>query len=136
MVFNSLTFLLFFACVWTLHQLPLRWSIKKFNLLVAGDLFYAAWNPPFVLLLIISALADFFLAQWMSRTDGKLPRRLILAASLTLNLGVLAYFKYGGFLLDIFVSAVKLVGIHFQPVAPDIILPLGISFYTFETISY
>jgi D-alanyl-lipoteichoic acid acyltransferase DltB (MBOAT superfamily) len=136
MVFNSLTFMLFFVCVWTLHQLPLRWSIKKFNLLVAGYLFYAAWNPPFVLLLIISALADFFLAQWMSRTDGTLRRRLILAASLTLNLGVLAYFKYGGFLLDIFISAVKLVGIRFQAAAPDIILPLGISFYTFETISY
>src|SRR6516162_613606 len=136
MVFNSLTFLLFFAVVWTLHQLPFSWTIKKFNLLVAGYLFYAAWNPPFVLLLIISAVADFFLARWMSRVDGKLGRRLLLVTSLVLNLGVLGYFKYGKFLLDTFTRAVGSIGIQFQPATPDIILPLGISFYTFETISY
>jgi alginate O-acetyltransferase complex protein AlgI len=136
MVFNSLTFLLFFAIVWTLHQLPFSWTIKKFNLLVAGYLFYAAWNPPFVLLLIISAVADFFLARWMSRVDGKLGRRLLLVTSLVLNLGVLGYFKYGKFLLDTFTRAVGSIGIQFQPATPDIILPLGISFYTFETISY
>jgi alginate O-acetyltransferase complex protein AlgI len=136
MVFNSLTFLLFFAVVWTLHQLPFSWTIKKFNLLVAGYLFYAAWNPPFVLLLIISAVADFFLARWMSRVDGTLGRRLLLIASLTLNLGVLGYFKYGRFLLDNFTKTLALMGIHFQPATSEIILPLGISFYTFETISY
>jgi D-alanyl-lipoteichoic acid acyltransferase DltB (MBOAT superfamily) len=136
MVFNSYIFLIFFAVVWGLHQLPFPWAVKKFNLLVASYVFYAAWSPPFVLLLILSAVVDFFLARWMGRIDAPSGRRLLLGASLAVNLGLLGYFKYGSFLLENFVRAAALLGIHYQPPAGDIILPLGISFYTFETISY
>jgi alginate O-acetyltransferase complex protein AlgI len=135
-VFNSLTFAVFFTIVLILHSLPFRWTVKKFNLLVASYLFYAAWNPPFVLLLMISAAVDFFLAKWMDRTERASARKVYLITSLVLNLGLLGYFKYGSFLLDNFVRLAALVGIRYQAAAPDIILPLGISFYTFETISY
>jgi D-alanyl-lipoteichoic acid acyltransferase DltB (MBOAT superfamily) len=135
-VFNSLTFAIFFAIILFLHYLPFGWTVKKFNLLVASYVFYAAWNPPFVLLLIVSAVVDFFLAKWMDRTERSSTRKLFLITSLVLNLGLLGFFKYGSFLLDNFVRFLALFGIHYQAATPDIILPLGISFYTFETISY
>src|SRR5262245_18286863 len=103
MVFNSLTFLVFFFIVCVLHYLPFTWTTKKFNLLVASHCFYAAWNPPFVLFLMISALVDFFLARWIHRTQWLAGRRLLLFTSLTLNLGLLGYFKYGTFLLTNFI---------------------------------
>jgi alginate O-acetyltransferase complex protein AlgI len=136
MVFNSLTFLVFFAVVLLFHSLPLRWSIKKFNLLVASYVFYAAWNPPFVVLLILAAIGDFFLARWIARTHGLLRRRLMLTLSLCLNLGLLSYFKYGQFLLDNFIVLTDSLGFHYHAPKWNIALPLGISFYTFETISY
>ncbi len=136
MVFNSLTFLVFFSIVWGAHQLPLPWTIKKVNLLVASYLFYAAWNPPFVVLLVISAFADYWLARTMGRLESTAARRTLLVISLALNLGLLGFFKYGNFLRDSFAALVAPIGIHYQPPALSIILPLGISFYTFETISY
>ena len=63
MVFNSLTFVVFFACVLALHALPLPWTAKKINLLIASYLFYAAWNPPFVILLWVSTVIDWYAAQ-------------------------------------------------------------------------
>ena len=88
MVFNSLTFVLFFAGVLTLHHLPLRWSVKKFNLLVASYLFYAAWNPPFVLLLMFTSVADWLLALAIAREGRPGRRRLLLCFSLAANLGL------------------------------------------------
>ena len=136
MVFNSLTFLLFFALVLGLHYLPLRWSLKKFNLLVASYLFYAAWNPPFVVLLWISTLVDWYVAKWLQRAEGRSRRRGLLAISLSVNLGLLGFFKYGNFVLEQFVTLTNALGIAYQPAAPDIFLPIGISFYTFQTLSY
>jgi alginate O-acetyltransferase complex protein AlgI len=136
MVFNSLTFLVFFAVVWTLHQLPLPWTAKKINLLLASYAFYAAWNPPFVLLLFLSACVDFKLARQMGRLQSKTARRSLLILSLVLNLGLLGFFKYGNFFRENFAALVARFGVHYQPSPFDIILPLGISFYTFETISY
>lgn len=136
MVFNSLTFAVFFAAVLAVHALPLPWTWRKLNLLLASYLFYAAWNPPFVLLLILAAVVDYYLAHWMGRTDRPGVRRGLLVFSISLNLGLLSYFKYGQFLLDNCVAALAAVGVHYQPPRADILLPLGISFYTFETISY
>jgi alginate O-acetyltransferase complex protein AlgI len=62
-VFNSLTFLVFFAVVLVLHRLPFAWNTKKFNLLVASYVFYAAWNPPFVILLWASTVVDWYIAR-------------------------------------------------------------------------
>ncbi len=136
MLFNSLTFLVFFAIVLALHQLPLSWRARKSNLLGASYLFYAAWNPPFVLLLWISTLTDWFVARAMARAASRARRRALLATSLAINLGLLGTFKYAGFLLENFVWLVRRAGIDFAPAAPDIVLPVGISFYTFQTLSY
>jgi D-alanyl-lipoteichoic acid acyltransferase DltB (MBOAT superfamily) len=136
MVFNSFVFFAFFAGVLLLHYLPLPWKVKKVNLLVASYIFYAAWNPPFVILLIIAAVVDFYLAHWLVSIKSIGARRALICISLFLNLGLLGFFKYGQFLLDNFTRILALGGIYFRPAAPDIVLPLGISFYTFETISY
>jgi D-alanyl-lipoteichoic acid acyltransferase DltB (MBOAT superfamily) len=136
MVFNSLTFLVFFAAVLLFYQAPLPWSLRKAGLLVASYIFYAAWNPPFVLLLLVTAIADFYLARLVHRTETPWLRRLVLIVSLTFSLGLLGVFKYGNFLLETFQALAAEVGILYEPPAFSIILPLGISFYTFETISY
>ena len=136
MQFSDLVFLAFFLLVLLLHNLPLSWSVRKFNLLWLSYVFYAAWNPPFVILLWVSTLADWFVAKRLHRAEGLLKRRLLLAVSLAVNLGMLSYFKYGGFLLENFAAAVRVVGVDWEPAKPSIVLPIGISFYTFQTLSY
>jgi len=136
MVFNSLTFLVFFCVVLGLHQLPLPWRVKKGNLLAASYLFYAAWNPIFVLLLWTSTIVDWFVAKWIVRTDGRAGKRGILLLSLVVNLGFLGYFKYGTFLLENWAGLLKVFGLTYHPLVSPIVLPVGISFYTFETLSY
>ncbi|MDP6978926.1 MAG: MBOAT family O-acyltransferase [Myxococcota bacterium] len=136
MLFNSLTFAVFFAAVLLLHSLPLPWRAKKGNLLVASYLFYAAWNPPFVVLLWISTGVDWFAAGRMAATSSLRARRGFLALSLLVNLGLLGYFKYAAFALENFVLFVRQFGFDYSPAPPDIVLPLGISFYTFQTLSY
>lgn len=136
MVFNSYSFALFFGIVLSLYSLPLSWPARKWILVAASGLFYAAWNPPFLLLLMTSAVVDYGLARWMGRLTNEAARRTLLIFSLSLNLGLLGYFKYGEFLLDNFVAILASAGITYKPPELDIILPLGISFYTFETISY
>lgn len=136
MLFNSLTFVVFFIIVLTLHNAPFSWRIKKTNLLIASYLFYAAWNPPFVLLLWLSTIVDWNVAKRLYKTEGVNNRRALLAVSILVNLGLLGWFKYGEFLLENFVSLAALVGINYEPPQWSIILPIGISFYTFQTMSY
>jgi alginate O-acetyltransferase complex protein AlgI len=136
MIFNSLTFVVFFAVVVGLHYLPLNWKIKKTNLLVASYLFYAVWNPPFVILIWISTVVDWKVAQWIHAEDRQSQRRMLLMLSLMTNLGILGYFKYGEFLLENWQSLMLTVGIDYQVPSWSIILPVGISFYTFQTLSY
>ena len=135
MAFNSLIFLIFFAVILALHSLPLRWEIKKTNLLLASYVFYAAWNPPFVLLLWISTLTDWFAARRMaSSTGGR--KRLYLLLSIAVNLGMLGYFKYGHFIEENFLALMSALGMDYEISPGNIILPLGISFYTFQSMSY
>src|SRR5215510_3636521 len=128
MVFNSYTFIAFFIVMLILHNLPFSWKAKKINLLLASYIFYAAWNPPFILLLWLSTVVDFFVGRALYRQENKRKRKWLLVISLAGNLGMLCYFKYGGFLLENFTSLVNMVGIQFQPAPADIILPAGISF--------
>ena len=105
MLFNSLTFVVFFVLVLALHNAPLPWQTKKTNLLIASYLFYAAWNPPFVALLWLSTVVDWFVARAIAATDDRARKRRWLWLSLATNLGILGYFKYGTFLLQSFVDA-------------------------------
>src|SRR5437868_8455759 len=137
MIFNSLTFLVFFAIVMALHYAPFfSWHQKKINLMIASYLFYAAWNPPFVILLWVSTVVDWWAAQWMVRARRERTRKLWMLTSVAVNLGMLGYFKYGGFLLNNFVTLAASLGIIYHPPGWDIVLPVGISFYTFATLSY
>jgi D-alanyl-lipoteichoic acid acyltransferase DltB (MBOAT superfamily) len=119
-----------------LHNLPFSWKTKKINLLLASYVFYAAWNPPFILLLWLSTVVDFFVGRALYTQKNVHKKRLLLVISLIGNLGMLCFFKYGTFLLDNFVTLANLVGWNFHPAKPNIILPAGISFYTFTTLCY
>ena len=136
MLFNSLTFIVFFTIVLGIWQLRLPWTSRKAFLLVASYLFYAAWNPPFVILLWVSTVVDWWAAQAMVKSERKGTRRAWMLASVVVNLGMLGYFKYGEFLLDNFVALTGSLGIAYRPPEWDIVLPVGISFYTFATLSY
>lgn len=136
MLFNSLTFLVFLGVILALHNTPLPWRVRKLALLVGSYIFYAAWNPPFVALLWLSTLIDWWAAAAIDRTDDRRRRTALLVVSLASNLGLLAYFKYGGFVLDNFTAVASAAGVAWKPPAWDIVLPVGISFYTFQTMAY
>lgn len=136
MRFDTLIFLAFFAVVLATHRLRLSWTARKLNLLWLSYLFYAAWNPPFVVLLWISTVVDFQIGRWLHRSEDPLRRRLLLLVSLSVNLGILGYFKYGTFLAENFALMLEAVGFQWRAPELDIVLPVGISFYTFQTLSY
>jgi alginate O-acetyltransferase complex protein AlgI len=136
MVFNSLTFLLFFGLVLVFSRLRISWTRKKIGLVCFSYLFYAAWNPPFVILLWISTLIDWIAGNRIWASRGSFQRRFYLILSLAVNLGLLGFFKYGNFLLDNFIAGLGWFNIAYQPLRPDIVLPVGISFYTFQSMSY
>src|SRR5690242_15896687 len=121
MLFNSLTFVAFFASVLGLWYAIRPWRTRKAMLLIASYVFYAAWNPPFILILWLSTIVDWFVARWLFKATTH--RRLILLISLIVNLGLLAYFKYGGFLVENFGVLARALGWSFHPARPDIILP-------------
>src|SRR5215216_4044752 len=137
MLFNSYTFIVFIIIMLVLHNATsLPWKVKKINLLLASYVFYAAWNPPFILLLWLSTVVDYFVGKALYKQENVYKKRLLLVVSLIGNLGMLCFFKYGGFLLENFVTLVNTLGINFHPAKPNIILPAGISFYTFTTLCY
>lgn len=136
MLFNSLTFVVFFALVlggyWTLRS----WEARKNLLLVASYVFYGAWNPPFALLLFATTALDFWLAARIAAAGTPHTRRGWLVASLASNLSMLGFFKYGNFLLENTQWLLAQAGIAYQPPHLDLFLPIGISFYTFHSLSY
>lgn len=116
--------------------MPFSWTTRKVNLLIASYVFYAAWNPPFIVLLWISTIVDWFAAQGLVRAERTSSRRAWMLLSVVVNLGMLLYFKYGGFLLQNFTVVMNALGVAYKPPPVDIVLPVGISFYTFATLSY
>jgi len=136
LLFNSLTFVAFFVIVLALHNAPLPWKVKKTNLLLASYIFYAAWNPPFVLLLWLSTIVDWWVAKGIYATEEKSRRRALVGVSIAVNLGLLGYFKYGGFLLENWQALMTAIGVTWTAPGWNIVLPVGISFYTFQTMAY
>lgn len=136
MLFNSLVFVLFFSLLLILYYGTTAWTTRKSILLGGSYLFYAAWNPPFVLLLWFSTLVDWFLAKHMAKTEDRARRKLLLLMSLCVNLGLLGFFKYGGFLMENYQMLMSAFGYSVTLPEFSIILPIGISFYTFQTLSY
>ncbi|HKE49388.1 MAG TPA: MBOAT family O-acyltransferase [Rhodanobacteraceae bacterium] len=136
MLFNSLTFLVFFAIVFALHGLLRGWTARKRLLLVGSYVFYAAWNPPYVAILLFSTAMDWWLARLIWQSDDDRRRKRLLLVSLVCNLSLLGFFKYGDFLLHNFQALGATIGVVWQPPRWSIVLPIGISFYTFASLSY
>lgn len=136
MQFDSLAFLLFFALVLAGAAFARGWDARKNLLLVASYVFYAAWNPAFVLLLLGSSALDWWLARRIGASTDPAARKRWLLASLCTNLGVLALFKYGGFLQHNVAWALGGLGVTVDAPAWSLVLPVGISFYTFQSLSY
>ena len=136
MLFNSLTFVVFFVIVVTAYWSIRPWNARKNLLVIASYIFYGAWNPPFAALLFSTTAMDFWLGRQMSRAKRQHSRRAWLIASVCMNLSMLGFFKYGNFLLENFRWLLARIGIIYQPPHLDILLPVGISFYTFHSLSY
>jgi alginate O-acetyltransferase complex protein AlgI len=134
--FNTYLFACFFAVVLAVHSSPIGWTAKKLALLVGSYVFYAAWDPAFVVLLWGSTVVDWFVARAMMQTPHARRRKRLLGASLAFNLGLLGYFKYAGFVQRTLASLLGAAGVAWTPAPLDIVLPIGISFYTFMTLSY
>ena len=135
MIFNSVQFVAFFVIVFALYRvLPHR--AQNWMLLPASYLFYAGWDWRFLGLLIGSTVIDFYVANYIHRETDTRKRRLALLISLIYNLGVLGFFKYFNFFAYWLARLFAFAGLRMDPVAIHVILPMGISFYTFMTISY
>ena len=135
MIFNSVQFVAFFVIVYALYRvLPHR--AQNWMLLPASYLFYAGWDWRFLGLLIGSTVIDFYVANYIYRETDTRKRRLALLISLIYNLGVLGVFKYFNFFAYGLERLFAFAGLRMDPVAIHVILPMGISFYTFMTISY
>lgn len=135
MLFNSVEFLLFFPVVVAIYfALPqrIRWAL----LLAASYLFYAAWNPIYLVLIFASTFVDYRAAIAMEKAGGRRARRAWLLVSLCANLGLLFVFKYLTFALESTEHLLTWAGHNVEVVHLDILLPVGISFYTFQTLSY
>ena len=136
MLFNSLTFVVFFAVVVTAYWSMRGWIARKNLLVVASYIFYGAWNPPFAALLFSTTAMDFWLGRRIARAQGARSRKAWLVASVAMNLSMLGFFKYGNFLLENFQWLLARIGVIYHPPHLDILLPVGISFYTFHSLSY
>ena len=135
MIFNSLTYVVFLGLVVLLHRL-LSGRARLALLAVASLVFYAFWRVDFALLMVLSASIDFVAARGIAASADARTRKRWLMASLGANLGLLTLFKYTGFFLGNVQAALELAGLSIVLPRPDILLPLGISFYTFQTIGY
>jgi alginate O-acetyltransferase complex protein AlgI len=135
MVFNSLVYALFLPTVVGLHW-AVRPPARRWLLLVASYIFYGAWDWRFLGLILLSTLVDYSVGRWLEVARSDRRRRALLVTSVVVNLGILGFFKYGDFFVESAASLLARVGLEPNPALLGIVLPVGISFYTFQTISY
>lgn len=135
MNFCSLPFLVLLVCVFLLYW---RLDRHRQNILVviASAVFYGWWDVRFMVLMYASALLDYWVGLELGRDDSRFSRKALLGFSLAGNLGMLGFFKYFNFFADSAVAALQGLGFHAEPLLLQIVLPVGISFYTFQTLSY
>jgi len=138
MLFNSIDFIIFLPIVFLLYWFVTYKNVKLQNLLIliASYIFYGWWDWRFLSLIIFSSFVDYTLGIKLRREEKILKRKVLLWTSIVVNLGLLGYFKYYNFFLDNFLTAFSLFGQEIQSNTLNIILPVGISFYTFQTMSY
>jgi alginate O-acetyltransferase complex protein AlgI len=137
MCFNSYDFALFFAALFPAYWLLGRWPrLQNVLLLAAGYYFYSCWNPRFLALLILSTVIDFGCGLWVDRVENTSRRRAVVALSMVFNLGMLGYFKYFNFFAESLHAALGRAGLSIPVHHLEVVLPIGISFYTFQSMSY
>ncbi|MEE2789441.1 MAG: MBOAT family O-acyltransferase [Myxococcota bacterium] len=135
MIFTTPAFVLFFLFFFLMwHTVAPRW--KKPLLLISSYVFYGSWHPVFLILIWLSTLVDFWIGGALHRATGDRRRRRLVAISVMTNLGILSAFKYFNFFVDSAVAILGMLGLHASAPLLEIILPVGISFYTFQTMSY
>ncbi len=135
MVFSSIVFLLFFLPAFLLTYYLADKKYKNIVILLFSIFFYSWGAPRFIFVILGTTFLDFHLVKWMSATKNQLQRRLMLTLSVSVNIGLLFYFKYSNFFIENVNSVLSVFGdgnIHWT----KLVLPIGISFYTFETITY
>jgi alginate O-acetyltransferase complex protein AlgI len=138
MLFNSIDFSFFLPIVFILYWFIFNNNLKIQNLLIvaASYLFYGWWDYRFLGLIVLSTMIDYFIGQRLGKANPSINRKLLLWVSIIANLGFLGFFKYYNFFLDNFITAFTFFGYEIKPNTLNIILPVGISFYTFQTLSY
>ncbi len=138
MFFNSIAFLLFLPITFSIYWFLLKRSLKAQNilLLLASYFFYGWWDYRFLILIALSTLIDYFIGLSLEKTQVKKRRKLLLSFSLVFNLGILGFFKYYNFFIESWLDAWAGIGVEMHASTLQIILPVGISFYTFQTLSY
>lgn len=137
MFFNSLEYLFFLPLVFIIYWvLKSRLQWQNLFLLAMSYVFYGCWDYRFLSLIVISSTVDFLLAQSIHKSEDESRRKLLLIGSLVVNLGFLLYFKYYNFFIDSFIDVSNSLGFQPNISSLNIILPVGISFYTFQTLSY
>ncbi len=136
MAFCELRFFVFFLVVFSTYWILRRNTLRKSWLLICSYAFYAAWDWRFLTLILLSTAVDYLAAIGLAKSNRLLNRRILLGASLITNLGLLGFFKYFGFFVDSAQELMSVLGLPFNTQTFNIILPVGISFYTFQTLSY
>ena len=138
MLFNSLDFAIFLPLVFVLYWFVTNKSLKlqNFLIVVASYVFYGWWDWRFLFLVVFSTLVDYSIGVALSKQNNELKRKVLLWTSISVNLGFLGFFKYYNFFLDNFIDAFSFFGMPINANSLNIILPVGISFYTFQTLSY
>lgn len=138
MLFNSIEFFLFLPIVFCLYWFVFKKSLKIQNilLLVASYVFYGWWDYRFLSLILFSTLIDYWVGRQLEISEDNKKRKQLLAISLLVNLGLLGVFKYYNFFIESWIDAWAMAGVTMHASTLKIILPVGISFYTFQTLSY
>ncbi len=138
MLFNSIDFMIFLPIVFILYWFVTNKNLKlqNFLLLISSYVFYGWWDWRFLSLIIFSSTVDYIVGIGLSKTEEKRNRKLLLLASIIVNLGFLGFFKYFNFFSESFASAFTFFGRPIDATRLNIVLPVGISFYTFQTLSY
>lgn len=138
MLFNSIDFAIFLPIVFILYWSGTNKNLKlqNFLIVVASYIFYGWWDWRFLSLILFSTLVDYSIGLGLSKQENQTKRKLLLWTSILVNLGFLGFFKYYNFFLDNFITAFSFFGTEIKANSLNIILPVGISFYTFQTMSY
>lgn len=138
MVFNSIDFALFLPIVLILYWVVTNRNLRVQNvlLLTASYVFYGWWDWRFLFLIVVSSSVDYLVGRGLAKTNEKRKRKLLLLTSIFINIGILGFFKYYNFFIENFIETFRFFGHSIPPQGLNIILPVGISFYTFQTMSY